>query len=64
MRYPDERPASRTGRDRDLLPEPSGAGPYETAYDTRRGYQQPLRARRSRGEPSVIRMMPREAEER
>jgi hypothetical protein len=61
MRYPDVPPASRTGRDRDLLPD-AVPGPYETAYDTRRGYQQPLRARRSRAEPSVIRMMPREEE--
>lgn len=60
--YPNERPASRTGRDRDLLPEPSGPGPYETPYDTRRGYQQPLTRRRARGEAAVARLMPREAE--
>lgn len=34
--------ASRFGRDRDVLPDASGPGPYETPYDVRRGYQQPL----------------------
>ena len=35
--------ASRFGRDRDLVPEPPSLGPYESPYDVRRGYQQPLR---------------------
>ena len=39
-----DRTASRHGRDRDLLPARRRPGPYEIAYDVRRGYQQPLRA--------------------
>lgn len=62
MRAPATPPASRTARDRDLLPDASRPGPYETSYDTRRGYQQPLAPRRSRGEPSVVRLMPRDEE--
>jgi len=34
--------ASRFGRDRDLLPDAPRPGPYEAAYDVRRGYQQSL----------------------
>ena len=35
--------ASRFGRDRDVFPDGPRPGPYETSYDVRRGYQQPLR---------------------
>jgi hypothetical protein len=51
MPYAFDRPASRHGRDRDLLPAGPRVGPYEQPYDVRRGYQQPLR-RGARG-PAV-----------
>jgi hypothetical protein len=38
-----DRPASRTGRDRDLLPARRVPGPYEAPYDVRIGYQPPER---------------------
>ncbi|HEX6913086.1 MAG TPA: hypothetical protein VF142_21935 [Longimicrobium sp.] len=38
-----DRAASRFGRDRDVLPDAPRLGPYETPYDVRRGYDQPLR---------------------
>jgi hypothetical protein len=45
-----DRPASRTGRDRDLLPPNRVPGPYEAPYDVRIGYQPPERpAPRRRG---------------
>jgi hypothetical protein len=49
--------ASRFGRDRDMLPDGPRPGPYETSYDVRRGYQQPLRRaarRHERGEGTVL----------
>ncbi len=61
MRHETSRPASRTARDRDVLPDAPPPGPYESPYDTRRGYQQPLGPRRSRAEPAVLRLMPRDA---
>jgi hypothetical protein len=57
-----DRAAARFGRDRDLLPDASRPGPYETAYDVRRGYQQPLGpvSRRARAEGAVILFLGRE----
>lgn len=43
MPYDFDRAASRHGRDRDLFPDVPRPGPYESAYDVRRGYEQPLR---------------------
>ncbi len=43
MPYGSDRAASRFGRDRDVLPDAPRLGPYEAAYDVRRGYEQPLR---------------------
>jgi hypothetical protein len=60
MAFSSEPPASRTGRDRDLLPAGSAPGPYETPYDVRRDYQQPLRRRPPRLPAAGERMMPRE----
>jgi hypothetical protein len=48
MSFAPDRAASRFGRDRDLLPDAAPLGPYETPYDVRRGYQQPLRRTRRR----------------
>lgn len=42
MPYDSDRAASRSGRDRDLLPAVTRMGPYELRYDVRRGYDQPL----------------------
>jgi hypothetical protein len=42
MPYTSDRAASRFGRDRDVLPDGPRLGPYETPYDVRRGYEQPL----------------------
>jgi hypothetical protein len=43
MPYAPDRAASRFGRDRDVFPDTPRLGPYESPYDVRRGYQQPLR---------------------
>lgn len=43
MPYSADRAASRHGRDRDVFPDGARVGPYEAPYDTRRGYDQPLR---------------------
>jgi hypothetical protein len=43
MPYVSDRAASRFGRDRDVLPDAPRLGPYESPYDVRRGYDQPLR---------------------
>jgi hypothetical protein len=43
MSYASDHAASRSSRDRDLLPAGPRLGPYEHRYDTRRGYQQPFR---------------------
>lgn len=45
--------ASRHGRDRNQLPSPPRLGPYEDAYDVRRGYQQPLDRASGGSTPSV-----------
>jgi hypothetical protein len=42
MPYTFDRAASRFGRDRDVLPDGPRPGPYESPYDIRRGYEQPL----------------------
>ena len=57
MPHTQDRAASRFGRDRDLLPDRPALGPYETPYDVRRGYQQPLRRtlRRADEEPTRFR---------
>jgi hypothetical protein len=63
MPYAHDHAASRFGRDRDMLPSAPPLGPYETPYDTRRGYQQPLtRAPRRREEPAAILFLGREEE--
>ncbi|HEU4453221.1 MAG TPA: hypothetical protein VFR81_09175 [Longimicrobium sp.] len=54
MPYTHEPAASRHGRDRDLLPAGPRPGPYELAYDVRRGYQQPLRPRAAAPREGVI----------
>ena len=55
MPYAPDRAASRFGRDRDVLPDAPRLGPYETPYDTRRGYQQPLlRAARTREQETMF----------
>jgi hypothetical protein len=49
--------ASRFGRDRDVFSDAPRMGPYETSYDVRRGYQQPLgrpTRRHERGEGTVF----------
>ena len=48
MSFAPDRAASRFGRDRDLLPDTRRPGPYETPYDVRLGYEQPLRRVRRR----------------
>ncbi|HYW12960.1 MAG TPA: hypothetical protein VE871_13460 [Longimicrobium sp.] len=58
--------ASRFGRDRDVFPDGPRPGPYESSYDVRRGYQQPLSRpirRHDRGE-AVVLFMGREDEDR
>jgi hypothetical protein len=50
MPYRLDRAASRFGRDRNVFPDRPRYGPYESPYDVRRGYQQPLRRVRRRGE--------------
>ena len=45
MPHASDRAASRSARDRDLLPDHARPGPYELRYDVRRGYEQaPARA--------------------
>ena len=49
--------ASRFGRDRDVFSDAPRVGPYETSYDVRRGYQQPLGRpvrRHERGEGTIF----------
>jgi hypothetical protein len=61
MPYAADRAASRFGRDRDLLPDAPRTGPYESAYDVRRGYDQPLeRAPRRDVSGEVLRLAGRE----
>jgi hypothetical protein len=43
MPYLLDRAASRFGRDRNVFPDRQRFGPYESPYDVRRGYQEPLR---------------------
>lgn len=63
MSYTSERAASRFGRDRDVFPDAPRLGPYETPYDVRRGYQQPLRSlRRRREEEPMLLFLGREEE--
>jgi hypothetical protein len=57
MSHATDRTASRFGRDRDMFTDGPRLGPYETPYDVRRGYQQPLRRavrRHQRGEATVL----------
>lgn len=39
-----ETAAARHARDRNVFPHDGAPGPYEAAYDVRRGYDEPLRA--------------------
>lgn len=65
MPYTSDPAASRFGRDRDVFPDGPRLGPYESAYDVRRGYQQPLlrRSVRRREEEPAILFLGREEEE-
>jgi hypothetical protein len=59
-----DRPASRTGRDRDLLPRRPAVGPYESPYevviDDDPGFED-LRVRRTDGDPDRSGEEPRRA---
>jgi hypothetical protein len=66
MSHATDRTASRFGRDRDVFPDGPRPGPYETSYDVRRGYQQPLRRaarRHERAEGTTVLFLGREDEE-
>ena len=65
MVFASDSAASRHGRDRDVLPDGPRLGPYETPYDVRRGYQQPLRPLLRRREPqeATVLFMGREEED-
>jgi hypothetical protein len=57
MSHATDPAASRFGRDRDVFSDAPRMGPYETPYDVRRGYQQPLgrpARRHERGEGTVL----------
>jgi hypothetical protein len=56
MPHTSDRAASRFARDRDVLPDGPRLGPYESPYDVRRGYEQPLRRsiRRREEEPTIL----------
>lgn len=41
-------------RARRRVSAPASLGPYETAYDTRRGYEQPARPRLRRGDEDEV----------
>ncbi|HEX6041087.1 hypothetical protein [Longimicrobium sp.] len=61
MPYSMDRAVSRHGRDRDLFADGPRLGPYEAPYDTRRGYDQPLRrVTRDEREVATILFMGRE----
>lgn len=61
MPYSIDRAASRSGRDRDVFPDGPRLGPYESPYDVRRGYDQPLRrVPREERETATVLFMGRE----
>ena len=64
MSHATDPAASRFGRDRDVFPDGPRLGPYETPYDVRRGYQQPLRraTRRHERETGTVLFLGREEE--
>ena len=51
MPYTNDSTGARHARDRNVFEHDRTPGPYESRYDVRRGYDEPLPAVRRRGEP-------------